>query len=368
MTVAEREAAPVDPWERWGWLMAAVWLVFLVFPVIDAMVTDRPWPVRVLALAAIALFAAVYVHGFVRAGRESWQGSGWVHGWPLLGLALLTGLAALAGAVQGPPALGMVIFVVAYAVFLTPLRVAVAAVVVAVLAMTALPLLTDRYDGTWYLVPVLVAVTFALGVTRVLEERGEAARELAEESSLVAERERVARDVHDVLGHSLTVVAAKAELAERLLAQDPARARAELLDIQSLTREALTEVRATVAGLRVTRLGDELEAARAALASAGIAAVVADDPAVVDPRHRLVLAWVLRESVTNVVRHSGAKRCEVELSRAGLVVRDDGRGRAGAPPGNGLRGVAERVRNVGGTLEVRDGADGRGTVLEVGWP
>src|SRR5690606_543184 len=126
------------------------------------------------------------------------------------------------------------------------------------------------------------------------------------------ERERVARDVHDVLGHSLTVVSVKAELAERLVDVDPARARAELVEIQSLTREALAEIRATVSGLRVARLGDELVAARTALTGAGIEADLPENPDVVDPRHRIVVAWVLREAVTNVVRHSGATRCTVE--------------------------------------------------------
>src|SRR5699024_335334 len=139
-----------------------------------------------------------------------------------------------------------------------------------------------------------------------------------QELGLVAERERVARDVHDVLGHSLTVITMKSQLAERLIDADPEAAKAELAQIQSMTRESLAEIRATVAGLRVTPAGPVREA--------GLAAGVPADAEAVDPRHRLVLAWVLREAITNVVRHSRATRCTVTLAPHGLVVRDDGVG------------------------------------------
>ena len=146
-----------------------------------------------------------------------------------------------------------------------------------------------------------------------MTDRGEDYERMSRDLAIVEERERVARDVHDVLGHSLTVVTVKAELAERLVDLDPERAKGELAEIQALSRQALAEIRATVGGLRVARLGDELASARTALAGAGIEAHVPDDPGAVDPRHRTVLAWVLREATTNVVRHSDADACWVEL-------------------------------------------------------
>ena len=179
------------------------------------------------------------------------------------------------------------------------------------------------------------------------------------------ERERVARDVHDVLGHSLTVVSVKAQLAERLVDADPERAKAELVEIQALTRQALAEVRATVGGLRAARLDDEVAAAGRALAAAGVGARLPGDLDVLDPRRRTVAAWAVREAVTNVVRHSGATTCTVDLGPDGLVVTDDGCG----PPrvdGNGLRGLRERVAASGGALSV-DGVPGGGTRLEVRW-
>src|SRR5699024_3537237 len=147
--------------------------------------------------------------------------------------------------------------------------------------------------------------------------------------------------------------------AERLVDADPDAAKAELAQIRSLTRESLAEIRATVAGLRVARLADELDSARQALSDAGISAEVPSAVDTVDPRHRLVLAWVLREAVTNVVRHSGAGRCRVELNARSLVVTDDGVGPGAAieasaatrtraaAGGTGLRGVAERVNGAG---------------------
>ncbi len=196
-------------------------------------------------------------------------------------------------------------------------------------------------------------------------DRGEDYERMSRDLAIVEERERVARDVHDVLGHSLTVVTVKAELAERLVDLDPERAKAELAEIQALSRQALAEIRATVGGLRVARLGDELASARTALAGAGIEAHVPDDPSAVDPRHRTVLAWVLREATTNVVRHSDADACWVELATNRLTVRDDGRGLGGRPEGNGIRGLRERVEAAGGRLSLETGPEGHGTVLEV---
>lgn len=364
-TGADQAPPPeLDAWSRWGWLMSAVWLVFMVFPVLDLLQTPRPLHLTTLGWVVNVVFVAVYVHGFVVVDRPA-TAARLPRWWSLAGLAVLLGLAVVGVAVQGTAALGLGIYTCAYAMFLAPLRLAFATVTVVVVVVTVLTTSVDRFEGTLFFVPVLLATVVTLSAVRLLEEQRGASQLVAEEMALVAERERVARDVHDVLGHSLTVVVTKAELAERLLDVDPERARAELAEIRSLSREALGEVRATVAGLRVARLADELAAAASALAAAGIEGDVPDDPAVVDPRRRIVLAWVLREAVTNVVRHSGARRCTVELGSSRMAVTDDGRGGV-RRPGNGLRGVRERVRAAGGTLTIDD-APGGGTRLEVTW-
>ena len=136
----------------------------------------------------------------------------------------------------------------------------------------------------------------------------------------------MARDVHDVLGHSLTALSVKAELAARLIDLDPERAKEELESIQATARQALAEVRATVGGLRAGNLEAELAAAPRVLADAGISATVVGEVADTDPRHRALMAWVLRESVTNVVRHARARSVVIELGPDGITVTDDGAG------------------------------------------
>jgi two-component system sensor histidine kinase DesK len=176
------------------------------------------------------------------------------------------------------------------------------------------------------------------------------------------ERARLARDLHDVLGHSLTTITVKTALARRLLesgAQSD-RVRAELLDTEELARRTLSEVRATVSGQRRVSLAAELVAARAALRAAGIEA---DLPTSVDnlaPGLAEPMAYVLREAVTNVVRHSGAARCTVRMGDRWLEVADDGPDPDGAAPvaGNGLTGLRERLAAVGGTLQVDRAASG----------
>ncbi|WP_432476467.1 sensor histidine kinase [Nocardioides sp. GXQ0305] len=358
VAVARAEPAQ-DPWDRYGWVMGAIWLVFLGFPLAAAFTSDQPVALRALAVALVVVFAAVYLHGFVRVGALSEEPR---RAWAHVGVttALMVGTAALLGV----EALGMAPFVVSLAVFLLPLREGLAVWAVLLVAVVVV-VIESGQDGAWFLVGIVVLVGTVGVVVRQLETWGLRHRETVADLALVAERERVARDVHDVLGHSLTVLTVKAELAERLVDADPERAKAELAQIRDLTRQSLAEIRATVGGLRVARLADELEASRTALTDAGIDARLPDDPTVVDPRHRIVLAWSLREAVTNVVRHSGASRCCIEVGSDWLVVSDDGHGRHGRPEGNGLRGLRERAATAGGTVDIGDPETGTGTTLRV---
>lgn len=362
MTVPEQPGGR-DPWERLGWLMGAVWVVFLYFPLAAAAGADTSQVWRAVGVALIAAFGVVYLAGLVRTSRmEDWDDvvrAGWTH------LVVMVALQLASALVVDVRAVFLLPFVVSYANFTLPLRAAATVSVASVAASVLVPLATGDLREMGFFVAIVVMVAVFTLVVRVVNQRQAEHRALADELSLVGERERVARDVHDVLGHSLTVVSVKAELAERLLEADPERARAELAEIQSLTRQALAEIRATVSGLRVARLADELAAAQAALDGAGIEADLPVDPSVVDPRHRIVLAWVLREAVTNVVRHSRATRCVVELGTDRLRVCDDGRGLGRSAPGNGLRGARERVATAGGTLTVLPGPEGRGTLVEV---
>jgi two-component system sensor histidine kinase DesK len=174
--------------------------------------------------------------------------------------------------------------------------------------------------------------------------------------------------MHDILGHALSVIALKAELAGRLLTRDGERARAEIADVERLSRDALAEVRAAIAGYRGGDLAAELERARATLETAGIA-VEADRASISLPvAHERVLALVLREAVTNVLRHAQARRCRLSLERSAnayrLEVSDDGVGVA-QPEGFGMRGIRERVAAAGGHA---NWISERGTRLSVTLP
>ncbi len=180
------------------------------------------------------------------------------------------------------------------------------------------------------------------------------------------ERARFARDLHDLLGHSLSVIAVKAELAERLLERDPARAAAHVADVKTVAREALGEVRDAVSGYRRPTLSSELEGARIALEAAGIEARLeaadVDLPADVEA----VLAWAVREGTTNIVRHSGARSCRIAVrpgpADVSAEVVDDGDAHAsdgnGNGTGNGLAGLRERAASVAGSVEAGPVAEG----------
>ena len=184
----------------------------------------------------------------------------------------------------------------------------------------------------------------------------------------VAERERIARDLHDLLGHTLSVIAIKAELAAKLAARGDGRAEQEIRDVETVSRGALRQVREAVAGFRRVDLDDELAGARLACEARGIRLAV--DRATIDlpPDPEAVLALCLREAITNVVRHSDARHCRVGLAREGprvrLTVADDGIGGV-IQEGTGLSGMRERVERAGGEMGI-DSA--RGVALTVRVP
>lgn len=355
-----------DPWTRWGWMMGAIWLFFWGFPLAGTWTADRSLGFKLLATALIVAFMVVYICTVRRAiflvAERSYEEASKA-GLAGLGVLVLIVLALAflidANAMTGLP------FVVSMGVFFLPWR------LVWTVSLSLLGIGIVASSLAWGIFPssvlwgISVIVLGMSALSRFTEERSAARIEAEGRQALSDERDRVARDVHDVLGHSLTVVSMKAELAKRLVDVDPERAKVELTEVQDLARTALAEIRATVGGLRITRLADEVESARVALAGAGIEADLPQDVSVVDPRHRITVAWVLREAVTNVVRHSRAARCTVRLASDGLSVTDDGRGIAPGREGNGIRGLRERVGQANGELTIGPGPDGRGTRLEV---
>jgi two-component system, NarL family, sensor histidine kinase DesK len=227
------------------------------------------------------------------------------------------------------------------------------------LAMRVVPGWTD--DGGFGFAIFLSALA-VFGMRRAIQRSIElsAARKDMAELAVQEERNRFARDLHDILGHSLTVITVKAELAGKLIAANPDRAAAEVADVESLARAALADVRAAVAGYRELSLAGELVSARAALQAAEIKA---DLPTTVDEvpeDNRELFAWVVREGVTNVVRHSGAKRCTIRITAARIEVLDDGKGPTpgGGASGHGLIGLRERADQADATVQVGEAPGG----------
>ena len=186
----------------------------------------------------------------------------------------------------------------------------------------------------------------------------------------MAERERIGRDLHDLLGHTLSLVAIKSELAGRLVDRAPLEAKAQMAEVESVARKALAQVREAVVGIRATGLEAELAAARLALLSADVRLDQRIATVALTPEAESVFALGLREAVTNILRHAHAQRVDVELSAdAGgvkLLISDDGRG-GPIEPNTGLAGMRERLVALGGGLQY-DSAPGSGTRLVLSLP
>ena len=222
--------------------------------------------------------------------------------------------------------------------------------------------------ATFVAIPGFVVIAFVRSMTMSQELR--AAREqMAAAAAVAEERLRIARDLHDLLGHSLSLIALKSELAGRLALQSPERAASEIRDIENAARTALAEVREAIADYRKSTLASELAGARELLAAAGITyRYDGVDGARLDlpPPVEAALAWTVREGVTNVIRHSHASHCVIRLTRSptgvAVEVEDDGRGagseNAAGATGSGLRGLAQRVVAIGGRYEAGPRADG----------
>ncbi|WP_351230535.1 sensor histidine kinase [Streptomyces sp. NPDC002133] len=266
----------------------------------------------------------------VTFGLAAGYGGSWLLLFPLLGLAT--------GAIMRGPRIGPVILALS----------AAAGVVAGV------------RDG-WGAINVAYGTFISGMVTAAILRLSETVRELRATRQELAraavekERLRFSRDLHDLLGHTLSVIVVKSEAARRLAPRDLDAALAQVSDIEAVGRQALTEIREAVTGYREGSLATELDRARDALSTAGIEPVVRRSGPPLEPHTEALLSWVVRESVTNAVRHSGAARCEIEVSgtaeRVRLVITDDGRGVGSDTPGSGLKGLAERVATAGGTLE-----------------
>lgn len=334
---------------------------------IDPLRRDAPPAELMLTIAGVIAFIVVFVlvlFDWQRGRSGLWQ----------------TAVITLIGVVLAPfNSLAWIFFVVPAAFAASVAAGALRQVAWIVSALIAVAFVeTLAFDLPWPFLGAVVGYGIPTAVMTTLTlRRASAVRELAR----LGERERIARDMHDVLGHTLSVIILKTDLAARLAHENPDRAVQELADVDRIARETLDEVRAALRGYRAKSLEHELDLARHTLAAAGIAVDAKLDAPRLSPAQENVLCLALREGVTNVVRHARAKRCRVAVTAESdgyiLVVEDDGmRGRARdaaeEPPrhaahgeGAGLRGMRERVAELGGSVTQRTS---RGTTLTVRLP
>lgn len=340
---------------RAGPWFAAIWLFFLV----DALLAG--WDRRdelsgLLGMAATVAFAATYLMLWIRARADRAR----LIGNPPLrvGLGYIAAeivLATLMVGFLGEPGMSSAVYVAIGFVMLFPVRFAAAGVVTTMAVVLLVGSLSDWDSQVGTVFGVLAASMAIFGLRTVLARNLElvAAHQRNAHLAVENERTRFARDLHDILGHSLTVITVKAELAQRLMDVDVERARAEVADLERLSRDALADVRRAVEGYRELTLPGEIARARIALAAAEIDADLPNTTDEVPSDLRELFAWTVREGVTNVIRHSGAAHCRVLLTASSAEVCDDGAG-SGAPAGSGLTGLDERAGAVGAVLVTRD--------------
>jgi two-component system sensor histidine kinase DesK len=349
----------IERWARFGrWFMAA-WALFAT-PTAISVIASGLTPVNVAIFFGFCAWGAIWVWLWLRAiGRG--------HVAEVLGLVANTVVLTLFTLIQPDPAGTFLVFAFIVAGCIFPLR----QVGWALLALTALQValeivrLVPPAPAVNSLINSILVGGVGVGARLLWQSYTQlaAAREQLAHLAVTEERLRFARDLHDLLGQSLSVLVLKSELVSRQLPADAdSSLRHEVQDIAQVARRSLNDVREAVAGYRRATLQTEISSARTALRAAGIGLLVDDTVGSLPPEQDGVLAWCLREAVTNVVRHSGAKRCEVRLSRvngsAMLDIKDDGAGATSLNGGSGIAGMRERVDLVGGTLDVTVGEGG----------
>lgn len=344
-----------------GWA-PYTWLIFLSFfffqPILDKHTTGKDW---VITVAGTVVFLFLYF-GLFRTGKP----------WNYVLLACMAAMGLGLGNIN----VGSSVFIIFTAVFLPWALESMQAVFIA-LGVLILLLAGDAYFfhadvGFW---ATSMVVSLGVGLSNAFfaqkvraDQKLRLAHEEIEHLAKVAERERIARDLHDVLGHTLTLIAVKSTLAGKLIENDPKKAKAEVADIERVSRDAMAEIRNTLRGYRTYKLSEELQLATSALKSAGVAVEAESSDIPLTAAQESVAALIMREAVTNVVRHAHARNCRLRLLRNNgncvLEVHDDGSGGLKSE-GNGVRGMRERIEALGGTFTYKTSI---GTSLKFEFP
>jgi two-component system sensor histidine kinase DesK len=358
------------------WLVWIIWIPLFTPAIIGLIQAHPSAPQLILSLAGAALFFALYLRLTWICAHDLASGAGPTRPSGMALWAPIIIMVALSLALtlwNGQEWGGLFIYTATCSAGWLPIREAA----VTIIALVALVIFgvsvhygfaTAVSPATFVAIPGFVVIAFIRSMAMSRELRA-AREEMAATAAVAEERLRIARDLHDLLGHSLSLIALKSELAGRLALQSPERAASEIRDIENAARTALAEVREAIADYRQSTLASELAGARELLAAAGIAyryegveSARLELPAPVEA----ALAWTVREGVTNVIRHSHARHCIIRLTRAptevAVVIEDDGLGAPAADAmgadGSGLRGLAQRVAAIGGRYEAGPRAGG----------
>lgn len=384
---AESSSLGLRPLNFMSWFFPFFWLVFLAYPLAGSIQQDGPQ--RIWGVSLTILFAIVFYTGMIAGGiglgtfartmrnphaRRTRQA-------PIVVNASIVGLIVITVAavpILGENALAFlayisVLSVVSVQKVVPGLIIAASTLIVAEVAQRLVPGWTHDWSSTFG-----ISISgFAMVMALMAGDRTRAARAAEEENRRLereAERLRVSQVVHDVLGHSLTVIALKAQLAAKLEAAGSPDAAKHITEIEELARGALADVRTTVQGTRMVSLAEELVEATRALRAADITVEAPTSVDVVDPRLRELFAWSLREGSTNILRHARAREVTISLERRRLTVTNDNGhdlthpvtelnlGEVGA--GSGLQGLRSRARSLGARVRTQKTDEGFVLIVE----
>lgn len=331
-----------------GWT-PYLWLVYLGFFFIRYFYVTPSLTEGVAIAATLVVFLVLFFAGYWRTG--------WAQVPIVAGIALL-------GTVWAPYNTGAGVFFIyacSFAAWIGPPSRAVGAIVLVLLWAVLIAVLWQPHPTFWMPALMFGAIIGAVNIHYAGQTRKDAALRMSQDEvrqlARVAERERISRDLHDLLGHTLSLITLKAELAKRLVATDPVRATDEIAEVERVSRAALAEVREAVSGIRARGFAAELEHVKLALKAGGVDLEVDGELPTMRPEAEAVLAMVMREAVTNVVRHAQARQCRIlvraEDGEVLLEVRDDGRG-GQLQSGGGIDGMRARLAAADGRLEIAD--------------
>lgn len=333
-------------WETYAWLIYSLPFIF------TAIAAPFPSYQKAIMVVSFLAFLPIYFAGFlIRTPKVLW-------------VTLALDVIALVNSQWNPSAGTFFIYAAACIANGFEPRAAIRVLAAQVLLSTAA---AYAIGVEWWFYMMTVVISTLIGSLTIqarAKEAGDAKLRMAQEEverlAKLAERERIARDMHDLLGHTLSVVVLKSELAQKLMSRDPAKAMQEIAEVERIARQGLADVRQAITGYRSSGLSAEIEHVRETLTAAGIDTTIESHAIKLAPAQETALSLALREAATNVIRHAAATKCHVKFyaqdGSALMEVQDDGKG-GDAPFGNGLTGMRERIQSLGGVLN-RESQDG----------